>query len=422
MSKEQINRRLEVTRGIKQGAEGIERNYDDENSKGLIRGIAVMTKGNVKDARGWVIDDTTLEQIVSAGKVHKKLGLKSRFGHPNMSTTALGTFLGRAKNFVKDGDVTRADLYFSKTAYDTPSGDLASYVLDLAEKDPDAFGTSVVLGDYELEEQEITQKQKDDGVTELAPLLRVKSLNSVDTVDSPAANNGMFGSFFNESVELSAKASEFLDNLLNSPDAMEKVMAFLERYKVNREDNSLKDKFDCECVDCGHKMKSEKHCNDLKCPECGGQMRRAGRPGPGQKGQEQNQEVGKMGIELKDVTLEQLRQERPELATELESVATQAERTRTLEIVKAGQTEFAKMGMEPLIEEAIEKGQDLNTALASMRGKRLKDLEAEKNPPPGADQEEAGAASHLDRAKKHQKENGGSLTDALLATAAVRKE
>ena len=32
MSKEQINRRLEVTRGIKQGADGIERDYEDKNS------------------------------------------------------------------------------------------------------------------------------------------------------------------------------------------------------------------------------------------------------------------------------------------------------------------------------------------------------------------------------------------------------
>lgn len=44
-----------------------------------------------------------------------------------------------------------------------------------------------------------------------------------------------------------------------------------------------KKKFRCECLDCGHIMESEKHCRDIKCPECGGQMRRAERPGPGQK-------------------------------------------------------------------------------------------------------------------------------------------
>ncbi len=39
----------------------------------------------------------------------------------------------------------------------------------------------------------------------------------------------------------------------------------------------------CECVDCGHTMTSEEHCSDLECPECGGEMRRAERPGPGKK-------------------------------------------------------------------------------------------------------------------------------------------
>jgi len=41
--------------------------------------------------------------------------------------------------------------------------------------------------------------------------------------------------------------------------------------------------FNCECIDCGFKAESEKHCADIKCPECGGQMRRAERPGPGQE-------------------------------------------------------------------------------------------------------------------------------------------
>lgn len=37
----------------------------------------------------------------------------------------------------------------------------------------------------------------------------------------------------------------------------------------------------CECLDCGHIIKSTKHCLDIKCPKCGGKMRRATRPGVG---------------------------------------------------------------------------------------------------------------------------------------------
>lgn len=41
--------------------------------------------------------------------------------------------------------------------------------------------------------------------------------------------------------------------------------------------------FNCECINCGFKMKSEQHCNTLTCTQCGGAMRRLERPGPGQK-------------------------------------------------------------------------------------------------------------------------------------------
>lgn len=44
-----------------------------------------------------------------------------------------------------------------------------------------------------------------------------------------------------------------------------------------------KQKFNCECIKCGYKMTSDKHCDTLKCPECGGDMRRAERPGPGKE-------------------------------------------------------------------------------------------------------------------------------------------
>ena len=43
----------------------------------------------------------------------------------------------------------------------------------------------------------------------------------------------------------------------------------------------LKENFTCECVDCGHTQTGSKHCKDIKCPKCGGQMRRKSRPGTG---------------------------------------------------------------------------------------------------------------------------------------------
>ena len=44
----------------------------------------------------------------------------------------------------------------------------------------------------------------------------------------------------------------------------------------------INETFECECIECGYEMTSNQHCSELKCPECGGQMRRVNRPGPGQ--------------------------------------------------------------------------------------------------------------------------------------------
>jgi DNA-directed RNA polymerase subunit RPC12/RpoP len=48
-------------------------------------------------------------------------------------------------------------------------------------------------------------------------------------------------------------------------------------------EKSEKASYTCECIECSHTVETDKHCKDLKCSECGGQMRRKGRPGPGQK-------------------------------------------------------------------------------------------------------------------------------------------
>ena len=363
-------RRLEVARGIKNGRASIDRAYEDAKYHGVIRGVAVMSKGFVKDARGWEIDDMTLSQIVDAGNKHASSGVKARFGHPNMSSSALGTFLGRMKNFSVDGDIARADLFLSKSAYATPEGDLAGYVLNLAEEDSQAFGTSAVMGEYELEKR----AEKDAQGNALPSILRIKSLLAVDAVDDPAANNGMFGKFFNSSVELSAKASEYLDKLLNDPQSLEYVFAFLNRYRTNRDEIN------------NNKQQKEKP------------------------------------MEFKEITQEQLQKERPELVTALQNEAVKEERSRCLKIVKSAHSEFTGMGMEGIVEEAVDNGKTVDAALASMRGKRLEDLKKEANKAPGPDGEEPVVKlSHLDRAKKYKDEHKCTMVEALKATAEARK-
>lgn len=376
------NRILETAFGIKEGEIGVDPSYEDDQHKGVIRGFAVITKGFIKDDRGWEIDDVTLERTVTAGNKLKN-GHKSRFGHPNISSTALGTFIGRAKNFRKDGDIVRADLYLNKTAYGkTLKDNLAQYVLDLAESDPEAFGASIVLKDYDLEyavEKNGARKRNEDG-KELPPMLRVNSLFGVDVVDEPAANDGMLSKFFNASVELSAKATEFLNKLLDNPDALEYVIAFLERYRVNRVD-----------ID-------------------------------------EDEEIGQVldkkeeGMEIKDLTVEQLKKERPDVVSSLQSEIVKEERSRCLTIVKTANKEFSGMGMEAIVEESIENGKTMDASLAVMRGKRLEDLKQNANKAPGADKgDPEKKKSHLEIAKEYQREHKCSLQEALSLTAEPRE-
>lgn len=60
-----------------------------------------------------------------------------------------------------------------------------------------------------------------------------------------------------------------------------------------------KKKYNCECIKCKHKMESDKHCNEIKCPECGGEMRRAERPGPGKEEAKEKFDPTKVHVEIR---------------------------------------------------------------------------------------------------------------------------
>lgn len=215
-----------ISRGIKDGVDGIDR----ENN--VIRGFSVISLGEAI-GHGLEIDSITLDQVYKLG-VASKNGIKSRFGHPNMSGTAMGTFLGRVKNFKKNDDRVVADLFIDETAFNTPNGDLGSYVLDLAESDPDAFGASIVFptGD-EIENNENGLKDSDG---ELLKLARLSQLNGVDVVDDPATGDGFFSQIFNNTtVQLSSEMTVALDDFFSQDNAFEKATSFLDKYIANEE-------------------------------------------------------------------------------------------------------------------------------------------------------------------------------------------
>lgn len=345
----------------------------------VIAGFAVVTKGMTHDKRG-EFDDASLEAVVNLGN-KSRLGIKSRFGHPNMSSTALGTFLGRAENFRRDGDVVRADLHIDPTAHETPGGDLAKYVMNLAECDPNAFGSSMVIyWDEEYRKDEKGQVMAGEDGAPLPPLIRVNKLFAVDVVDDPAANNGFFG-FFSDGVKPSAEITKFLDRFLESPEAVGKVVGFLERYQFNKRKSIQK-------------------------------------------------EVKTMMGEL---TLEMIKAERPDLFTTLrnEGIAegvksgsddgVKIERERAVAILKKSQ---AFKDMTGLALEAVEKGMTFEQAVISFQDKQLAGLQKTTVEPVGPDADEAKnckSASHFERAKAYKAERGCTMTEALQATAEKRK-
>lgn len=193
---------------------------DREN--GILYGVTISQLGPAK-SHGGNIDRIFLAQIVEQA-AKRPQGLKARFGHPNMCTTALGTYLGRFKNYTLHDDNVKADLYLDVTSKSTPNGNLFEYVLDMAEKNPDMLGASIVF--------EAAEFETDPLAPEAPKLFRLKDLRATDIVDDPAATDSLFSA-----DTLPAQASMFLENnpelaelIFSKPES---VIEFLNNYMHN---------------------------------------------------------------------------------------------------------------------------------------------------------------------------------------------
>src|SRR5262249_10273355 len=128
-----------------------------DRQRRAILGYVVAQEGPFResDPRG-EFDREALSMIVEQMNAHKH-GLKSRFGHPGLSSDGVGTYLGRSRNARLSSVVVerkggpaelaavRADLFFATSASKSPDGDLADYLMSLAEEDPAAVSSSLVI-------------------------------------------------------------------------------------------------------------------------------------------------------------------------------------------------------------------------------------------------------------------------------------
>ncbi len=221
--------------------------------EGIIRGIKVCSVGEAK-GHGVSLDEEFIDTLVKQGNAAKQ-GLKARFGHPNMCSTALGTYIGRFKNFSKsttsrnDGSAVAccvADLALSESAKNTPNGDLYDYVLAMAAEESDMFGTSIVFTPGQMYrrndqgEKVYPRDQRGKWNEEFdqaggPDYIECDRLHACDCVDEPAANDGLFSAFASETV--AGQITEFLDlnpqvfqALENNPEVMAAIAQYGDRF------------------------------------------------------------------------------------------------------------------------------------------------------------------------------------------------
>lgn len=208
----------------------------------LISGYVVAELGEFKDKRG-AFDANALDRIVELGNASER-GLRSRLSHPNESDDGLTKHLGRSKNFRRDGDKVRADLHIAQIAMDEPVGGgkpIGLYAMELAQEDPGALGSSLVLRTEKLE------RMGPDG-ERLPPLWTPTELFASDLVADGDAVHGdllsadaleefMEGSDRRIPTKLATVGAQFLDRMFPESDrsvVAERFDAFKTRYLTRR--------------------------------------------------------------------------------------------------------------------------------------------------------------------------------------------
>ena len=145
---------------------------------GLIAGVSICTEGEAL-GHDLYLDGVFLQQVAQAVNA-KGNGIKSRWGHPSILQDGIGTVVGRVMNARLSGSQVRADVHLLEAAKKSPKGDLVSYLLGLADEDPEALGMSIVFEGTEADER------GPDGQR----LARLEKLWACDFVDEAAANPG----------------------------------------------------------------------------------------------------------------------------------------------------------------------------------------------------------------------------------------
>ena len=248
-------------------------NIDAENE--VLHDVQITLEGEALGHGIW-LDRQFCEDVAAAGNATGDVGLKVRYGHPAMCSDAIGTELGRAKNFrvveverTIEGETVKAagviaDVHLLKSAHSAPQGDIAKHVLETAKEDPKQFGQSIVFTyadwkvkdkdgndhSYKTEVQEPFDKwaEENPDVSTRAYWKKydelydawfnqsadgkfyaiLGKLHGSDFTDTPAATDGIFstGTLAEEAEQMLDEHPQIMEVFEKSPKS---VVEFLER-------------------------------------------------------------------------------------------------------------------------------------------------------------------------------------------------
>ena len=251
---------------------------DEENE--VLHDVQITLEGEALGHGVW-LDREFCEAVAEQGNATGDVGLKVRYGHPAMCSDAIGTELGRAKNFrvvdldrTVDGETVKAagvvaDVYLLKSAHAAPQGDIAKHVIETAKEDPGQFGQSIVFtySDWVVKDADGNRHSYNDEVVkpleedlaaqanafvffakdkekELTDAWMEKSadgkvyavlgkLHGSDFTDTPAATDGIFstGTLAEEAETMLAEHPQIVELLEKHPKS---VVEFLERTGLDK--------------------------------------------------------------------------------------------------------------------------------------------------------------------------------------------
>lgn len=192
----------------------------DRTGSGKILGASLATRGPAL-GHGFDLDDVSIDQIVALAAKEPPVGWWTHCAGED----GLGFHLGRWSAVRREGEKAVGDFHFSPAAkHVRPEGlsvDAATYLMDLAEQDPEAFGVSPAIT-FELDQKGSR------------PVARVSAVRRADFTALPAANpSGLLSA--GPGVEAAEPSTLFLERVRAEGQAvLASAQAKADRFMENR--------------------------------------------------------------------------------------------------------------------------------------------------------------------------------------------